>query len=197
MWSRGRLENTCNCTFEWALSSTQRRILVDSRPVSDSITMGKGKKKHAYGKEKRFDDAFIALARKEAMETEGIPIAAVLVNGDGNVIATGCNQRVQKGSPTLHGETACFENAGRLSASVLKECTMYTTLSPCSMCTGAILLYKLKRVVILENRNFLGDEKLLRKRGVKVRVADDGEMTKYFKRWAKRNPELWEEDIGV
>ena len=153
-------------------------------------------KKHKYGKQKRYDEAFVTLARQLAMETPGIPIAAVLVDREGNVIATGVNQRVQKNSSILHGETACLENAGRLPASVLRKCTMYTTLSPCQMCSGAILLYGIRRVVILDNRGFMGDEKLLRKRGVKVRVADDKQMVKYFRMWKRENPELWNEDIG-
>ena len=125
----------------------------------------------------------------------GIPIGAALVV-DGEVIAVGRNQRVQLGSAIHHGETDCLENAGRLPASVYARATMVTTLSPCDMCTGAILLYKIPRVVIGENRTFLGGEDLLRSRGVDVVVLDDADCVAMMTEFIAAEPTLWNEDIG-
>lgn len=126
----------------------------------------------------------------------GVPIGAALIV-DGQVLATGSNQRVQLSSAIRHGETDCLENAGRLPAEVYARATMVTTLSPCDMCTGAILLYKIPRVVIGENRTYYGGEDLLRSRGVEVIVVDDpgciGMMTDFI----AAEPALWNEDIGV
>jgi len=126
----------------------------------------------------------------------GIPIGAALVV-DGAVIATGHNRRVQDGSAIRHGETDCLENAGRLPASVYARATMVTTLSPCDMCTGAILLYKIPRVVVGENTTFMGGENLLRDRGVDVVVLDDPECVQMMTEFIAANPGLWHEDIGV
>jgi cytosine deaminase len=126
----------------------------------------------------------------------GIPIGAALVV-DGEVIAVGHNRRVQEGSAIKHGETDCLENAGRLTASVYAKATMVTTLSPCDMCTGAILLYKIPRVIVGENRTFMGGEDLLRSRGVEVVVLDDAECVQLMTEFIAANPELWNEDIGV
>ena len=126
----------------------------------------------------------------------GIPIGAALVV-DGEVIAVGHNRRVQEGSAIKHGETDCLENAGRLTASVYAKATMVTTLSPCDMCTGAILLYKIPRVIVGENRTFMGGEDLLRSRGVEVVVLDDAECVQLMTEFIADNPELWNEDIGV
>ncbi|MBC9734796.1 nucleoside deaminase [Nocardioides sp. zg-578] len=126
----------------------------------------------------------------------GIPIGAALVH-DGRVLGTGRNRRVQLGSPTRHGETDCLENIGRLPASVYAASTMVTTLSPCDMCTGAILLYGIPRVVIGENRNFLGGEDYLRSRGVEVVVLDDAECVAMMGGFIRDQPTLWNEDIGV
>jgi len=126
----------------------------------------------------------------------GIPIGAALVV-DGEVIAVGHNRRVQEGSAIKHGETDCLENAGRLPASVYAKATMVTTLSPCDMCTGAILLYKIPRVIVGENRTFMGGEDLLRSRGVEVVVLDDAECAQLMTDFIASNPELWNEDIGV
>ncbi len=126
----------------------------------------------------------------------GIPIGAALVV-DGEVIAVGHNRRVQEGSAIKHGETDCLENAGRLPASVYAKATMVTTLSPCDMCTGAILLYKIPRVIVGENRTFMGGEDLLRSRGVEVVVLDDAECAQLMTDFIAANPELWNEDIGV
>jgi cytosine deaminase len=104
---------------------------------------------------------------------------------------------VQNGSPILHGEMDAFENAGRQPAAVYRECTLYTTLSPCSMCSGAILLYGIPRVVIGENRSFMGEEALLRSRGVELTVLDDPECLELMARMLREKPELWNEDIGV
>src|ERR1700712_286130 len=125
----------------------------------------------------------------------GIPIGAALVV-DGAVLATGANQRVQQGSAIRHGETDCLENAGRLPASVYARSTMVTTLSPCDMCTGAILLYKIPRVVIGENRTFYGAEDLLRSRGVEVIVVDDDACVAMMTDFVAAEPSLWNEDIG-
>ena len=126
----------------------------------------------------------------------GVPIGAALVV-DGQVIAVGHNRRVQEGSAIKHGETDCLEAAGRLPASVYARATMVTTLSPCDMCTGAILLYKIPRVIIGENRTFLGGEELLRSRGVEVVVLDDAECIALMEDFIAREPALWNEDIGV
>ena len=126
----------------------------------------------------------------------GIPIGAVLVHA-GNVIGRGHNRRVQQGSAILHGEMDAIENAGRLPAAVYRECTMYTTLSPCAMCTGAILLYGIPRVVVGENRTYVGDEDLLRERAVKVEVLNDDECIRMMRAFIAAAPELWNEDIGV
>ncbi len=126
----------------------------------------------------------------------GIPIGSVIVH-DGKVIGRGHNKRVQQGSPTLHGEMDALENAGRLPASVYQESTIYTTLSPCSMCSGAILLYGIPRVIVGENRTFMGEEELLRSRGVEVTVVDDPQCVALMERMIEERPELWNEDIGV
>jgi cytosine/creatinine deaminase len=125
----------------------------------------------------------------------GVPIGAALVV-DGQVIAVGHNRRVQQNSAIRHGETDCLEQAGRLPASVYARATMVTTLSPCDMCTGAILLYKIPRVVIGENRTFYGGEDLLRARGVDVVVLDDAECVALMTDFIAREPGLWNEDIG-
>ncbi len=137
----------------------------------------------------------VAEARRGLAEG-GIPIGAALVH-DGDVLGTGHNRRVQMGSAIRHGETDCLENVGRLPATVYARSTMVTTLSPCDMCTGAILLYKIPRVVIGENRNFLGGEELLRSRGVEVVVLDDDECVEMMSTFIRENPTLWNEDIGV
>ena len=126
----------------------------------------------------------------------GIPIGAALVH-DGRILGRGHNRRVQRGSAVLHGEMDALENAGRLPASVYRASTMYTTLSPCAMCSGAILLYGIPRVVIGENRTFTGEEALLRSRGVDVVVLDDAHCRALMERFIATQPQLWNEDIGV
>jgi cytosine/creatinine deaminase len=138
--------------------------------------------------------AAVAEARR-GRDEGGVPIGAALVV-DGQVIAVGHNRRVQEGSAIKHGETDCLEAAGRLPASVYARATMVTTLSPCDMCTGAILLYKIPRVIIGENRTFLGGEELLRSRGVEVVVLDDAECIELMEDFIAREPALWNEDIG-
>jgi creatinine deaminase len=138
--------------------------------------------------------AAVAEARR-GRDEGGVPIGAALVV-DGQVIAVGHNRRVQEGSAIKHGETDCLEAAGRLPASVYARATMVTTLSPCDMCTGAILLYKIPRVIIGENRTFLGGEDLLRSRGVEVIVLDDAECIDLMEDFIAREPALWNEDIG-
>ena len=131
----------------------------------------------------------------EGMDEGGIPIGAALVV-DGEVLGAGRNRRVQRGSPILHGETDALDAAGRQPAAVYRRATMYTTLSPCDMCTGAILLYDIPRVVIGENRTFVGAEELLRSRGVEVIVLDDPECAAMMEAFIAMNPALWNEDIG-
>lgn len=137
-----------------------------------------------------------AIAEARAGQAEGgIPIGSVLVH-DGRVLGRGHNRRVQQGSTVLHGEMDALENAGRQPASVYRECTLYTTLSPCSMCSGAILLYGIPRVVIGENRTFVGEEELLRERGVLVEVVNDPDCIELMERFIESSPTLWNEDIG-
>lgn len=145
------------------------------------------------------DLAYLAAAvqaARKGLAQGGIPIGAALVV-DGKVLATGSNQRVQQGSAIRHGETDCLENAGRLPAAVYARATMVTTLSPCDMCTGAILLYKIPRVIIGENKTFYGGEELLRSRGVEVVVLDDAECQQLMTEFIAAQPTLWNEDIGV
>jgi creatinine deaminase len=144
------------------------------------------------------DLELLEIARAQArtgLAEGGIPIGAALVV-DGKVLGAGHNRRVQLGSPIRHGETDALEAAGRLPASVYRRATMVTTLSPCDMCTGAILLYEIPRVVIGENRTFLGGEELLRSRGVDVVVLDDAECVAMMAAFIAERPELWNEDIG-
>jgi cytosine deaminase len=143
-------------------------------------------------------DRFLAAAIAEARtgrKEGGIPIGAVLVIDD-EIAGRGHNRRVQQGSAILHGEMDCLENAGRLSATDYRRSTMYTTLSPCDMCTGAILLYGIPRVVVGENRTFVGGEALLRSRGVQLDVVDDHECVMLMRDFISAHPSLWNEDIG-
>lgn len=139
--------------------------------------------------------AAIQEARKGFSEG-GIPIGSVIAH-KGKILGRGHNRRVQNGSVILHGEMDALENAGRQSASVYRECTLYTTLSPCPMCSGTILLYGIPRVIIGENKTFLGEEELLVSKGVEVRVLDNAECKDMMARFINENPELWNEDIGV
>lgn len=142
-----------------------------------------------------FMQAAVAEARK-GLEEGGIPIGSVIVH-QGRIIGAGHNRRVQNGSSVLHGEMDALENAGRQAASVYRESTMYTTLSPCSMCAGAILLYGIPRVVAGENLTFMGEEALLRSRGVDVQVLQDKTCVAMMRAFIHARPELWNEDIGV
>ena len=138
-----------------------------------------------------------AIAEAEAgLREGGIPIGSVLVH-DGRIIGRGHNRRVQRGSAILHGEMDALEAAGRQPALVYRESTMYTTLSPCAMCSGAMLLYGIPRVVVGENRTFLGEEELLRSRGVTVEVLQDERCIRMMTEFIAAHPELWNEDIGV
>jgi cytosine deaminase len=144
------------------------------------------------------DHEFLAHAIEQARigrDEGGVPIGAALV-ADGQVIAVGRNRRVQDNSAIRHGETDALENAGRLPASVYRRATMYTTLSPCDMCTGAILLYGIPRVVMGENRTFVGGEDLLRSRGVEVVNVDSQECVDLMNEFIAAHPEIWNEDIG-
>jgi cytosine/creatinine deaminase len=144
-------------------------------------------------------DSFLAeaIAEAEAGQAEGgIPIGSVLVH-QGNIIGRGHNRRVQRGSAILHGEMDALENAGRLPASVYTQSTLYTTLSPCPMCCGAILLYRIPHVIVGENVTFLGEEDLLRRRGIVVEVLQEPRCIELMKNFILTCPSLWNEDIGV
>ncbi len=142
-----------------------------------------------------FLTAAIEQARKSLSEG-GIPIGSVLVH-DGRIIGRGHNCRVQTGSAIDHGEMNCLRNAGRLAAKIYRHCTIYSTLSPCPMCSGAIVLYKIPRVVVGENRTFLGGEDYLRANGIEVEVIQDAECVELMTRFIEENPALWNEDIGI
>jgi creatinine deaminase len=144
--------------------------------------------------DRRWLDVAIAEARS-GRDEGGIPIGAAVV-ADGVLLAGGHNRRVQHGSAIHHGETNALENAGRQPASVYRRATMYTTLSPCDMCTGAMLLYGIPRVVVGENVTFMGGEDLLRSRGVEVVLADDEECKTLMREFIASSPQLWNEDIG-
>lgn len=139
--------------------------------------------------------AAIEQARKSLAEG-GIPIGSVLVH-EGKIIGRGHNCRVQTGSAIDHGEMNCLRNAGRLSARVYQRSTIYSTLSPCPMCSGAIVLYKIPRVVVGENRTFLGAEEYMRANGVRVEVLQDAECIELMTEFIRANPQLWNEDIGI
>ena len=143
-------------------------------------------------------DAFLQAAIEEArrgLNEGGIPIGSVLVH-DGRIIGRGHNRRVQKGSAILHGEMDAIENAGRHPASVYRASTVYTTLSPCAMCSGTILLYGIPKVVVGENQTFMGEEALLRSRGVEVVVLQDATCRELMRQFIAAKPALWHEDIG-
>jgi len=143
-------------------------------------------------------DPFLTAAIEEARkgrDAGGVPIGSVLVIG-GHIVARGHNQRVQKGSAVLHAEMDCLENAGRLSAADYRSAVLYSTLSPCDMCSGAILLYQIPRVVVGENRTFQGPEQYLRSRGVHIEVIDDAECRRLMEDFIAASPGLWNEDIG-
>jgi cytosine/creatinine deaminase len=138
-----------------------------------------------------------AIAEAEAgMAEGGIPIGSVLVH-QGRIIGRGHNRRVQKGSAILHGEMDALENSGRLPASIYVQSVIYTTLSPCAMCSGAILLYKIPRVIVGENQTFMGEEALLKSRGVIVEVLQEPRCVELMRQFIAKNPSLWNEDIGV
>ena len=141
-----------------------------------------------------FLDAAIDQARL-GLRAGGIPIGSVLVI-DGEVVARGHNQRMQRGSSVLHAEMDCLENAGRMPAVDYKRSVLYSTLSPCDMCSGAILLYKIPNVVIGENRTFQGPEDYLRSRGVNLEIVDSPECIELMRDFIRKNQSLWSEDIG-
>ena len=144
-------------------------------------------------------DLFLQAAVDEAklsLSEGGIPIGSVLIS-EGRIIGRGHNCRVQTGSPIDHGEMNCLRKAGRLPSLVYRSSTMYSTLSPCPMCSGAIVLYKIPRVIVGENRNFLGAEDYMRSKGVRVDVVQDAECIQLMQKFIAENPNLWNEDIGV
>ncbi len=143
-------------------------------------------------------DIFLDEALDEARkgrDAGGVPIGSVLVI-DGKIVGRGHNQRVQKGSPVLHAEMDCLENAGRLTAADYRRATIYSTLSPCDMCSGAILLYEIPRVVVGENQTFQGPEEYLRSRGVAVEIVGNAECVQLMRDFIAAYPALWNEDIG-
>jgi cytosine/creatinine deaminase len=142
-----------------------------------------------------FLDVAIAEAR-QGLSEGGIPIGSVLVL-DGQIVGRGHNRRVQRGSAVLHAEMDCLENAGRLRAAEYRRATLYSTLSPCDMCSGAALLYGIPRIVVGENRTFRGPEDYLRERGVELVLADDERCVQLMRDFIAARPELWNEDIGV
>jgi cytosine deaminase len=142
----------------------------------------------------KFMQGAIEEARK-GRDEGGIPIGSVIVH-QGEIIGRGHNRRVQQGSAVLHGEMDALENSGRQPASVYRESVIYTTLSPCSMCSGAILLYGIPKVVVGENQTFMGEEALLRSRGVRIEVLQDEECIRLMQEFIAARPELWNEDIG-
>jgi cytosine/creatinine deaminase len=144
-------------------------------------------------------DKFLNAAIQEAkkgLEEGGIPIGSVLVI-DGKIVGRGHNRRVQQGSAILHAEMDCFENAGRLKVSDYKKAILYSTLSPCDMCSGTSLLYKIPKIIIGENKTFKGPEDYLRKRGVELEILNEPECIELMKKFINDKPELWNEDIGV
>lgn len=136
------------------------------------------------------------LEAMKGLSVGGLPIGSVMTI-DGEIIARGHNQRIQKGSSILHAEMDCLENAGRLSSRDYSRAVLYSTLSPCDMCSGAILLYKIPRVIVGENLNFQGPEAYVRSRGVRVSILQDPECIAMMKEFINKHPQLWNEDIGV
>lgn len=144
-------------------------------------------------------EMFLRAAIEEArqgLHEGGIPIGSVLVH-NGEIIGRGHNRRVQQGSTVLHAEMDALENAGRLAAAIYRACTLYTTLSPCAMCSGAVLLYGIPRIVIGENTSFMGEEDLLRSRGVEIEVVQDPACIQMMQSFIGQHPGLWHEDIGT
>jgi cytosine deaminase len=143
-------------------------------------------------------DPFLQKAIEEArlgLAEGGIPIGSVLVIG-GEIVGRGHNRRVQKGSAILHAEMDCLENAGRLSPAEYRRSTLYSTLSPCDMCSGTALLYRIPRIIVGENRTFQGPEDYVRSRGVQLEIVDDAECVRLMEEFIAARPELWNEDIG-
>ncbi len=178
----------------------EERPATDAQPAiepggADAAARGGGETEEQRWLDERFLGVAIEQARIGRAEG-GVPIGAALV-ADGRVLGAGHNRRVQLGSPIRHGETDALEVAGRLPAAVYQRSTMYTTLSPCDMCTGAVLLYGIPRVVIGENETFMGAEDLLRSRGVEVVNLRSEECIRLMRDFTAEHPELWNEDIGV
>ncbi len=147
----------------------------------------------------RMRDPFLQAAideAKQGLAEGGIPIGSVIAHRE-TIIGRGHNMRVQKGDPLLHGEMSAFQQAGRQSAAVYRECVLYTTLSPCPMCSGTALLYKIPRIVIGENQTFLGAEDWLRIQGVQLEVVQDDECIEMMRKFIAERPELWNEDIAI
>ena len=143
-------------------------------------------------------DKFLQAAYEQALKSyrEGVILIGSVLVHKGKIIGAGHNQRVQKGSAILHGEMDALENAGRLPATVYRECTIYTTLSPCSMCSGTILLYGIPKVVIGENKTFLGAEEWLKEKGVELELVNSSACFELMQKFINERPEIWNEDIG-
>jgi cytosine deaminase len=170
-------------------------VVLDERMLDEvELRVAHGSRAEEGANMDRFMEAAIEEARMGAAEG-GIPIGSVLVHG-GEILGRGHNRRMQRGSVVLHGEMDALENAGRLPARIYRECVLYTTLSPCPMCSGAILLYGIPKVVVGENRTFLGEEAWLRGHGVEVEVRDVPECRSLMERFIAAHPKDWDEDIG-
>jgi creatinine deaminase len=176
------------------VSGTRTSVAIRKRAVEPAA-----RRCSRYHKGPMTDEDFLRAAIEEAklsLSQGGIPIGAVLVH-EGRIIGRGHNCRVQTGSAVDHGEMNCLRNAGRLPATVYRNSTLYSTLSPCPMCSGAIVLYKIPRVVAGENRNFMGAEEYLRSQGVHLDVMQDAECIQLMADFIEKNPQLWNEDIGA
>ncbi len=170
-------------------------VAPNSTTMSKTSLQTRERKQHGEDTMDEFMQAAIDEARL-GLQEGGIPIGSVLVH-QGRILGHGHNRRVQQGSAILHGEMDALENAGRQTASVYRESVLYTTLSPCPMCTGAILLYGIPKVIIGENQTFLGGEALLREQGVKLEVLQNEDCIALMRHFIASKPELWNEDIGV
>jgi len=172
----------------------QNRGATDVFTYIENLVSGGSFHQEASNHMDRFLEAAIEEARK-GQGAGGVPIGSVLVIDD-RIVGSGHNQRIQKGSAVLHAEMDCLENAGRLTASDYRRAVLYSTLSPCDMCSGAILLYGIPKVVVGENRTFQGPEDYLRSKGVELEIVDNGECRQLMQDFIAANPSLWNEDIG-
>ncbi|KAK9898371.1 cytidine deaminase-like protein [Cystobasidium minutum MCA 4210] len=165
--------------------------MITTNEVKTKPFQGEWSEQDKLGMQKAIEQAELGLSEG------GVPIGACLIrNSTGEVLGVGRNKRVQKGSPTLHGETDCLENIGRLPANVYRDCTIYTTLSPCTMCTGCVILYNIPRLVMGENDTFIGGEDWLANKGIEVVNLNSDKCKSLMAEFIKRYPDVWNEDIG-